>query len=101
MTATDPRPELAAMLAERLASAAAALAGACAEDIGAGPPPLFLLTHARQEAASVLLLSRLREGPGAGLSAQRGFAGLRPPLPLARKRERRSSGLAPAFQRAQ
>ena len=39
MTATDPRPGLAAMLAERLAPAAAALAGACAEDISAAPPP--------------------------------------------------------------
>ena len=34
MTATDPRPALAAMLAERLAPAAAALAGACAADMG-------------------------------------------------------------------
>ncbi len=34
MTATDPRPALAAMLAERLA-----LAEACAEDITAAPPP--------------------------------------------------------------
>ena len=33
MTATDP-PELAAMPAERLAPAAAALAGACAADMG-------------------------------------------------------------------
>ena len=39
MTATDPRPALAAMLAERLAPAAAALASACAEDISAAPPP--------------------------------------------------------------
>ena len=36
MTATDPRPELAAMLAERLVPAAAAPASACAEDISAG-----------------------------------------------------------------
>ncbi len=33
MTATDPRPALAAMLAERLAPAAAAFAGACAADM--------------------------------------------------------------------
>ena len=39
MTATDPRPELAAMLAERLAPAARALAEAYAEDICAAPPP--------------------------------------------------------------
>ena len=39
MTATDPRPALAAMPAERLAPAAAALAGACAEDTSAAPPP--------------------------------------------------------------
>ena len=100
MTATDPRPELAAMLAERLAPAAVALAGACAEDISAAPPPLFLLTPGRRPPLFFSPPAR-REGPGAGLSAQRSFAGLRPPLPLARKRERRSSGLAPAFQRAQ
>ena len=39
MTATDPRPELAAMLAARLAPAAEALAMAYAEDMGAAPPP--------------------------------------------------------------
>ena len=39
MTATDPRPVLAAMLAEKLAPAAATLAGACAEDMSAAPPP--------------------------------------------------------------
>ncbi len=100
MTATDPRPGLAAMPAERLAPAAAALAGACAEDISAGPPPLFLLTPGRRPPLFFSPPAR-REGPGAVLSARQGFAELRPPLPLARKRERRSSGLAPAFQRAQ
>ena len=39
MTATDPRPALAAMLAEKLAPAAAALAEAYAQDMGAAPPP--------------------------------------------------------------
>ncbi len=39
MTMTDPRPELAAMLLERLAPAAEALAAACAEDISAGHLP--------------------------------------------------------------
>ena len=39
MTATDPRPELAAMLAARLAPAAEALALAYVEDMDAGPPP--------------------------------------------------------------
>ena len=39
MTATDPRPALAVMLAERLAPAARALAEAYAEDMSAGPPP--------------------------------------------------------------
>ena len=39
MTAADPRPALAAMLAERLAPAAAALAAACAEDMSAAPTP--------------------------------------------------------------
>ncbi len=68
MTATDPRPALAAMPAERLAPAAAALAGACAEDIGAGPPPLFLLTPGRRPPLFFSPPAR-REGPGAGLSA--------------------------------
>ena len=40
MTATDPRPALAAMLAEKLAPAAAALATAYAEDASPEPPPL-------------------------------------------------------------
>ena len=39
MTVTDPRPGLAAMLAERLAPAATALAEAYAEDMRAAPPP--------------------------------------------------------------
>ena len=39
MTATDPRPGLAAMPAERLVSAAGALAEAYAEGMGAAPPP--------------------------------------------------------------
>ena len=39
MTATDPRPALAAMPAEKLAPAAEALAAACAEDAGPEPPP--------------------------------------------------------------
>ncbi len=39
MTAPDPRPALAAMLAEKLAPAAAALAAAYAEDMSAAPPP--------------------------------------------------------------
>ena len=39
MTVNDPRPELAAMLAARLAPAAEALALAYAEDMNAGPSP--------------------------------------------------------------
>ena len=39
MTATDPRPELAAKLAAGLAPAAEALALAYAEDMSAEPPP--------------------------------------------------------------
>ena len=39
MTATDPRPALAAMLAEKLAPAATTLATAYAEDASAEPPP--------------------------------------------------------------
>ena len=61
MTATDPRPGLAAMLAKRLAPAAAALAGACAEDMSAAPPPeddRALAGHHRAGRAS---LSHLRQ----------------------------------------
>ena len=39
MTVNDPRPELAAKLAARLAPAAEALAAAYEEDMSAGPPP--------------------------------------------------------------
>ena len=39
MTATDPRPALAAKPAARLAPAAEALALAWEEDMDAGPPP--------------------------------------------------------------
>ena len=39
MTATDPRSQLAAMPAEKLAPAATALAEAYAEDMSAAPPP--------------------------------------------------------------
>ena len=39
MTATDPRPALAAMLLERLAPAAEALAAAYAQDVNPEPPP--------------------------------------------------------------
>ena len=91
MTATDPRPGLAAMPAERLAPAAAALAGACAEDITAAPP-LFLLAPGGKPLPFFSPPAR-REGPGAGLSARRGVAGLHGrwhPPGLPRKRGRRS-----------
>ena len=92
MTATDPRPELAAMPAERLAPAAAALAGACAEDMSAAPPPLFLLAPGGKPPPFFSPPAR-REGLGASLSARRGVAGLHgrwPPPGLPRKRGRRS-----------
>ena len=61
MTATDPRPELAAMLAERLAPAAAALAGACAEDMSAAPPPEDDRALAGHHRAGRAALSHLRQ----------------------------------------
>ena len=62
MTATDPRPALAAMLAKRLAPAAAALAGACAEDMSAAPPPeddRALAGHHRAGRAALAHLKQL------------------------------------------
>ncbi len=97
MRATDPRPELAAMPAESLAPAAAALAGACAEDISAGPPPLFLLAPGGKPPPFFSPPAR-REGLGAGLSARRGVAGLHgrwPPPGLPRKRGRRKEEASP------
>ena len=61
MTATDPRPELAAMLAERLAPAAAALATAYAEDMNAGPPPEDDRALAERHRAGRAALSHLRQ----------------------------------------
>ncbi len=61
MTATDPRPELAAMPAERLAPAAAALAEACAEDMSAGPPPEDGRALAERHRAGRAALSHLRQ----------------------------------------
>ena len=61
MTATDPRPALAAMLAERLAPAAAALAEACAEDISAAPPPEDDRALAERHRAGRAALSHLRQ----------------------------------------
>ncbi len=61
MTATDPRPALAAMLAERLAPAAAALAEACAEDMSAVPPPEDDRAPAERHRAGRAALSHLRQ----------------------------------------
>ncbi len=61
MTATDPRTGLAAMLAERLAPAAAALAGACAEDMSAAPPPQDDRALAERHRAGRAALSHLRQ----------------------------------------
>ncbi len=60
MRATDPCPELAAMLAERLAPAAA-LAGACAADISAAPPPEDDRALAERHRAGRAALSHLRQ----------------------------------------
>ncbi len=61
MTATDPCPALAAMPAERLAPAAAALAEACAEDISAAPPPEDDRAPAGHHRAGRAALSHLRQ----------------------------------------
>ncbi len=61
MTATDPRPALAAMPAERLAPAAAALAEACAEDISAAPPPEDDHALAERHRAGRAALAHLRQ----------------------------------------
>ena len=61
MTATDPRPELAAMLLERLAPAAEALAAACAQDIDAGPPPRDDRDRAEYHRAGRARLAHLRQ----------------------------------------
>ena len=61
MTATDPRPELAAALLERLAPAAEALAAACAGDIDAGPPPEDDRARADYHRAARAGLAHLRQ----------------------------------------
>ena len=61
MTATDPRPQLAAMLLERLAPAAEALAEACAQDIDAGPPPEDDRDRAEYHRAGRAGLAHLRQ----------------------------------------
>ncbi len=61
MTAIDPRPELAAMLAEKLAPAAAALAEAYAQDMGAAPPPEDDRALADRHRAGRAALSHLRQ----------------------------------------
>ena len=61
MTATDPRPQLAATLAARLAPAAEALAAAYAEDMSAGPPPPDDRALAERHRAGRAQLSHLRQ----------------------------------------
>ncbi len=61
MTATDPRPALAAMLAEKLAPAAAALAEAYAQDMNAAPPPEDDRALADRHRAGRAALSHLRQ----------------------------------------
>ena len=61
MTATDPRPELAANLAAGLAPAAEALALAYAEDMHAGPPPPDDRALAERHRAGRARLSHLRQ----------------------------------------
>ena len=61
MTATDPRPQLAAKLAAGLAPAAEALALAYAEDISAGPPPPEDRALAERHRAGRAQLAHLRQ----------------------------------------
>ncbi len=61
MTATDPRPQLAAKLAAGLAPAAEALAEADAEEVSAGPPPEDDRALAERHRAGRARLSHLRQ----------------------------------------
>ena len=61
MTATDPRPALAAMLAEKLAPAARALAEAYADDMIAGPLPEDDRACAEYHRAGRARLAHLRQ----------------------------------------
>ena len=61
MTATDPRPALAAMLAAKLAPAAEALAEACARDTDPEPPPPDDRARAECHRAARAQLDHLRK----------------------------------------
>ena len=61
MTATDPRPALAAALAARLAPAAEALAAAYAEDANPEPPPPDDRARADHHRAGRAQLHHLRQ----------------------------------------
>ena len=61
MTATDPRPALAAMLAARLAPAAEALAAAYVEDANPEPPPPDDRARAKCHRAGRAQLAHLRQ----------------------------------------
>ena len=61
MTATDPRPALAAALAARLAPAAEALAAAYAEDASLEPPPPDERARADHHRAGRAQLAHLRQ----------------------------------------
>ena len=61
MTVNDPRPELAAKLAARLAPAAEALAAAYEEDASAGPPPQDGRAWAEYHRAGRAALAHLRQ----------------------------------------
>ena len=64
MTATDPRPELAAMPAARLAPAAEALAASYKQDMSAGPPPHSC--HPRAPTTPAPLPPPRKRGPSFG-----------------------------------
>ena len=80
MTATDPRSELATMMAERLEPAVEALAEACVEDMSTGPPleddharkPPIVTSDARRAIRDLRRLGSNRARPRIGAGAPSG-----------------------------
>ena len=93
MTATDPRPALAAMLAAKLAPAAAALATACARDADPEPPPPDDRARADYHRAARAQLDHLRK-----LLALLDWAGAHMPEPPAPEPEEEPWQPPPAIE---
>ncbi len=97
MTAPDPRPALAAMLAEKLAPAAAALAEAYAQDMSAAPlpeddracrPPV-VTPDARRAIRGLMQPGSSRARPRTGAGAPSGATDKGHPAAAARRRKGR------------